>query len=250
MRILYLANNWVGWKAAEVIKESGAEIVGVVVHPENKQKYVNEILDELSLPADRVFPASSLHDPEVIKTIVSLKPDIGISVFFGYIIKPEVIRIFPKGLINLHPSLLPYNRGANPNVWSIVEGTPAGATLHYIDEGIDTGDIIQQIQVEVEPIDTGETLYHKLESACIELFRQTWTRIKVGETTKKEQGEKGTMHRLSDLDMIDCIDLEQSVKAADLINILRARTFPPYKGAYFIKDGKKVYLKLQLEYED
>ena len=89
---------------------------------------------------------------------------------FGYILRPNFLRLIPRGCVNVHPALLPYNRGAYPNVWSIVDGSPAGVTIHFVDEGIDTGDIIAQAQVVIEPVDTGESLYRKLERGAVALF--------------------------------------------------------------------------------
>jgi methionyl-tRNA formyltransferase len=158
--------------------------------------------------------------------------------------------LFPKGCINLHPAFLPYNRGNYPNVWSIVEKTPAGVTLHYIDEGLDTGDIVAQEKVVIEPTDTGGTLYRKLELAALELFQRTWPSIELGTAPRRRQrAEPGTCHRRTDVGAIDEIDLEHMYRAEDLINILRARTFPPHPGAFFRSNGKKIYLSLGLSEE-
>jgi methionyl-tRNA formyltransferase len=154
-------------------------------------------------------------------------------------------------VVNLHPAYLPYNRGQYPNVWSIIEGTPSGVTLHYINEKIDAGDVIAQREVPVELVDTGETLYRKLEQASLELFKDTWLLIKSDKPPRIPQsGEPGTYHRTRDAEAIDEIDLDGTYVARDLINVLRARTFPPYKGAYFRHQGRKIYLRLQLFYEE
>ena len=175
----------------------------------------------------------------------------GLSILFGYILRPEFLELFESGVVNLHPSFLPYNRGSNPDIWSIVEGTPAGVTLHYIDKGVDTGDIIAQKQVTVEPVDTGETLYRKLEQTCVELFKATWPLMRSGQVPRLLQGqEEGTYHATADVNLIDAIDLDKTYTARDLINVIRARTFKPYPGAYFNHQGRKVFLRLQLLYED
>ena len=250
MRVLYLGNNWVGWQVLKWLKEQGEEIVGVVIHPPSKQKYASEILEASALPSSRIFDGSRLHRPEVIEAVRKLKPDIGLSVLFNYILEPEFLSIFARGVVNLHPSYLPYNRGQYPNVWSIIEGTPSGSTMHYIDEGIDTGDIIAQREVQVEPVDTGETLYKKLEQTSLELFQETWPLLRSGKVPCTPQsGGAGTYHRTQDVGTVDKIDLDGTYLARDLINVLRARTFPPYTGAYFIADGKRVYMRLHLEYD-
>jgi methionyl-tRNA formyltransferase len=250
MKVFYMGNNWLGWKVLEWLDAQGEEIVGLSVHPSSKQKHGDEILSTADLPDEQVFDARSLEDEEVLSRIRELDPDIGISILFDYILRPPFLDLFDGSVINLHPAYLPYNRGQYPNVWSIVEGTPAGTTLHYIDPEIDTGDIIARKGVNVESVDTGKTLYRKLEQASFELFKDTWPAIASGRVSRVEQKrEEGTYHRSDDVEEIDKIDLDASYKARDLINILRARTFPPHESAYFEEDGKKVYISVNLEYE-
>ncbi|MCL6557908.1 MAG: formyl transferase [Firmicutes bacterium] len=251
MRILYFGNNWLGYRVLRWLKEEGEDIVALVIHPTDRQKFAREIISVSGLDSSHIFSGDQLQSPITIDAMRSLCPEIGISVMFGYIIPADLLSIFPKGCINLHPSLLPYNRGAFPNVWAIVDETPAGVTLHFIDEGIDTGDIIAQREVPVEPVDTGETLYRKLEESAFTLFVETWPLIKAGNIhRKKQRKDEGTFHRLRDVQRIDRIELDRFYKAKDLINILRARTFPPYPGVYFDVDGRRVYLRLQLYYDD
>ena len=251
MRILFLGNNWVGWQVLQWLREQNEQIVGLVVHPSHKRKYGDEIMNSAQVSPAHIFDGSQLRQPEVLQAIEALRPDIGLSVLFGYILRPEFLDLFPAGVVNLHPAYLPYNPGAYPNVWSIVERTPAGVTLHYIDAGVDTGDIIAQRQVPIEPVDTGETLYRKLERACVELFKETWPLIRSGRAPRIPQDrEEGTYHRTCDVERIDPIDLDRTYTARELIDVIRARTFPPYPGAYFIHQGRKVYLRLQLLYEE
>ena len=243
-----MGNNWLGWQVCRWLLERGERIVGAALHPEKKRKYCNEILT--NLPSNvPVFQGNRLKNPETINKVKSLNPDIGISILFDYILKGSFINIFPERCINLHPAYLPFNRGQYPNVWSIVEGTLAGTTLHYIDEGIDTGNIIAQKEVQVEPVDTGESLYKKLEQASLELFKEAWPNILENRVPGVEQYKgNGTYHRKRDVEDIDEIDLEKEYSAQHLINILRARTFAPYKGAYFKSGNRKVYMRLHLEY--
>lgn len=248
MKILLFANNRVGWHVAEWLQTAGEQIIGLVLHPPERQRYGNEIRNALELPPEDIFDGSRLQEPAVLAAIQELQPDIGISALFGYILQPALIELLPYGCINLHPALLPYNRGAYTNVWSIVEGTPAGATIHYIDEGIDTGDIISQRQVPVTATETGATLYAKLEAATLDLFYATWPLIRAGKHQRTPQPrEAGTTHRTRDVERIDEIDLDHTYTARELINILRARTFPPYRGAYFRDGNRKIYMGLQLD---
>jgi len=251
IKILYLANNYSGLEILLWLRQCNENIVGLVIHPEIKQKYGKEIIKASGLTEENIFFADSLHSPQILSRIKKLTPDIAISVFFGYLLKKNFLELFPEGCINLHPGYLPYNKGAFPNVWSIIEGTPSGVTIHYVDDGIDTGEIITQKKVDVEFTDTGESLYRKLEQASIELFKETWPDLKEGKSIcLAKSNAEGSFHRVSDVDKIDEIDLSKSYQALDLINLLRARTFPPYNGAYVIENGEKIYLQLQLHKED
>jgi methionyl-tRNA formyltransferase len=250
MRILFLGNNWAAVQVLEWLRVQGEEVVGLVAHPEGGRKFGRELIEKSGLASDKVFDGSRLQEPEILKRIEELRAEIGVSVFFGHLLKSEFLKMFPRGVINLHPSFLPFNRGAYPNVWPIIEHTPAGVSLHYIDEGVDTGDIIAQREIGVALTDTAETLYRKLEQACVELFCETWPAIKSGKAPRLPQpGNAGTFHRVKDAAGIDRIDPEKMYRAQDLIDLIRARTFPPYKGAYLDVNGKKIYLRLQLEEE-
>jgi len=251
MRIIFFGNNWVGWKILQWLKEQNEEIVALVIHPEDKRKYGKEIIHCGDLTSACIFDGTQLNEINIKKRISDLRPSIGISAFFGYIISQELLDLIPNGCINIHPSFLPYNRGAYPNVWSIVEGTPAGASIHYINAKVDAGDIISQKKTPVDDVDTGESLYHKLEYTCLDLFKKTWPKIVDKDIHPIPQNpQNGTYHRVHDVERIDEIDLNRTYRAQDLINVIRARTFQPYPGAYYWSGKNKVYMRLQLLYED
>jgi methionyl-tRNA formyltransferase len=249
MRIFFLGNNWLGWQALRWLGDQKEDIVGLVIHPEARQRYGSEIRQEVSGTNCLILDGSHLKDPDTLKQVRDLRAEIAVSVLFAYVVGPEFIDLFPRGCINLHPAMLPYNRGRFPNVWSIVAKTPAGVSLHYIDRGIDTGDLISQREVEVQVTDTGATLYRRLELEGLQLFQDTWPSIRAGTNLRTPQAAGGSYHRARDVEGIDEIDLQKSYRAEDLLNILRARTFPPYRGAYFRHAGKKIHLRLELEEE-
>lgn len=251
MRIFFLGNNRAALRVLESLRSEDELIAGLAVHgPESNPRFVDEIIEASGVEPSRVFAGSRLGEPADLEAIAGLEPDLAISVFFGYLLKPPFLELFQGNAINLHPGYLPYNRGTMPNVWSIIDQTPAGATLHYIDEGVDTGDIIAQKRVAVEPIDTGESLYSKLEDACVDVFREAWPLIRTGRAARSPQvAGEGTYHRRRDVEQVDTIDPDRAYTAADLLNVLRARTFPPYPGAHFEIDGKRVYVRVQLSYD-
>jgi len=121
---------------------------------------------------------------------------------FGYqhIISKEIINYFKNKIINLHMSYLPYNRGSSPNYWSIKDKTPSGVTIHLIDEGIDTGDIILQKEVKFNSkMDTYRTTYNKLKLTIEDLFKTNYKKILTGKITPQKQQHKGTIHFDKDL---------------------------------------------------
>jgi methionyl-tRNA formyltransferase len=250
--VFLLLNNWVG---AQVffyfLERTSTHITGIVLYPEGRQKRVADVERAARRHLIPVFYADELQHESTLKKISALPSDIAVSAYFGYLFKPELLDIFPQGVINIHPSLLPFNKGLNPSVWSIVDETPAGVTLHYIDKGIDTGDIICQQEVSVRPVDTGKTLYLKLEDTSIQLFKRNWPAIESGtiEPISQKPGE-GSFHYGKELKTLDRIDLDKMYTARYLINLLRARTFPPQRGAYYEDSGKRIYLNLDLFEED
>ncbi len=248
MRIFLLANNRVGLQIAEFLKKDKEDIVALAVHNPDKQRYTQEIIHACKIKKNNIFFAKELRNPQVIKKIKKIEPDIIIAAFWGYILKPEIIQLPLKGCINFHPGYLPYNRGMNPNVWPIVEGTPAGVTLHYIDDGIDTGDIVSRKKVKVEPFDTAETLYDKTLIEIVDLFKKTWPVIKHGKVKRISQKmlKKSTFHWAKDISLLDRIDLDKTYSGRELINILRARSYSDRYYAYFEEEGKKIYVRLQL----
>lgn len=133
-----------------------------------------------------------------LEMIREIGPDIIVSYNYRFILKPEIFGIARLGAINLHISFLPWNRGADPNFWCHLEGTPGGVTIHYIDEGVDTGDIIAQKLVQFDAEDTLATSYQKLHLEITSLFRKIWPQIIVGAADRIPQVGEGTSHRKKD----------------------------------------------------
>jgi methionyl-tRNA formyltransferase len=133
------------------------------------------------------------HGDEVTQTIEPLTDEIlkdkDFIISYGYrhIIGKPVLDKFKDRAINLHISYLPWNRGADPNLWSFLDNTPKGVTVHFIDEGLDTGDIICQRYMKYDINDTLRTFYAKL-SGCIEdLFEKAWPYIRNGKAKRYKQ---------------------------------------------------------------
>jgi len=140
------------------------------------------------------------HTEEPIHKDSIILKNIDFIVSYGYkhIIKEEVIDDFLKKIINLHISYLPWNKGRDPNLWSFLEDTPKGVTIHYIDKGLDTGDILIQEKISYYHNDTLRTTYERLSHLIEELFMKNFEKIITGKIKSFPQPHGGTYHRLSD----------------------------------------------------
>lgn len=196
---------------------------------------------------EEVFIHSLLTTEDQLQVIGDIQPDYVVSCGYRHIVPEEVLDVPDKGCLNLHPAYLPYNRGANPNVWSIVDGTPAGVTLHWMDTSLDTGDIIARRKVETDFSDTGKDLYEKLEDAQVTLFQEVWPDIVAGEIDETEQDEDaGTCHFTSDFEELCKLDPNEKVRIKDFLDRLRALTFPPYDNAKIEVDGETYYVEVDI----
>ena len=171
-----------------------------------------------------IFVSDDLKDRNHIQELKQIQPDFMVTVYWPYLLKPEIFNSSKNGCINFHPALLPHNRGWYPHVHNILNNSEAGVTLHFIDENADTGPIVAQKKINVDPSDTAFTLYTKLQDE-----------------------RESSFHNKSDI--IDHIDLDKKYSGKELINILRARTFGSKGFAYYKVGNKKIFLNLRLNYD-
>ena len=175
--------------------------------------------------------------------------DLGILCWWPYLINKDLINISNAGFINFHPSFLPFGRGKNPNFWAFIDKTPFGVTLHWVNDSIDGGDIAFQEEITMSWTDNGQTLYEKSLSSIVSLFEKNIHRILSNDIPKICQiGHK--VRYAKELEPASEIKLDQSYKGADLLNLLRARTFNGHPGCWFTENGRKYRIKLIIEEEN
>lgn len=152
------------------------------------------------------------------ETLVETAPDFIVSYGHREIFRPEFIDRYPGRIINIHISLLPWNRGADPNFWSWFDGTPKGATIHRIDAGIDTGDILAQEEFNFTGYDdTLETSYERLKCTAEILFRKVWPDIRDGKLIPAKQAHRGSYHNARDkLPIFDRYGITYQTKCSDI----------------------------------
>lgn len=166
-------------------------------------------------------------------------------------------QLFPDELvqkvkcINVHPGLNPYNRGWFPQVFSILNGMKAGATIHEIDELLDHGAIIAQKEVHIEKWDTSLTAYNKIQEAEIELLKENLSAILAGNYKSKLADKEGNVNLKKDFNALCEMDLDKQVTLSEAMDYLRAMTHGEYKNSYFIdkKTGKKVFVSIDFKTE-
>ena len=153
----------------------------------------------------------------VIQTSEKITPDFILSnsiellVSYGYrhILRENILELLPSRAINLHISYLPWNRGSDPNLWSILENSPKGVTIHFIDEGVDTGDILFQKQLDLKLDDhTLKSSYDLLQKEIQQLFKDNWDEIKLRKFHPVKQQKCGSHHYKKDFKIIEDILLD------------------------------------------
>ena len=145
------------------------------------------------------FSGEQARAPLSLHAVRSLSPDWIISHGYRFKLGREILDYCPGRTLNLHISYLPYNRGADPNFWSWLHGTPKGVTIHQMDEGIDTGPILTQRAVKFTRDDhTLRSSYEMLQQEICKLFRERWPEIRGGSCTPTPQGAGGSTHKTID----------------------------------------------------
>jgi methionyl-tRNA formyltransferase len=245
--VVLLANDRPGLEVCKYLRANGDTICRLYVHEPKAQKYADEIIRESGCALSDIYLAPALKDPAHVAELRALRPDFLITVYWAYLLTPEVIAAAAQSTVNFHPAMLPVNRGWFPHVHSILDGTPTGVTLHAIDSSADTGPIWAQKPVPLRPYDTAYTIYNRLQDEIIALFKGTWPKIAAGEIMPTPQDEsRAVYHKKSEIGQLDHLDLNAVMRVGDVINLLRARSFGDRGFAYFDQGGQKVYLNLSL----
>jgi methionyl-tRNA formyltransferase len=185
-----------------------------------------------------VHQHKTLKTPEVTEQFVSLKADLAILAFVSQIIPPPVFNAPQFGSICYHPSLLPKYRGRTAINWALIRGeTVTGLTIFWLDKGIDTGPILLQKEVRVDPNDTTGTLYfNKLFPLGIEAIGEAVDLIKAGNPPRIAQDESKATYDPPCGD--EHAKIDWSKPANELYNLIRG--CDPQPGAHTIWQGKRV----------
>jgi len=160
--------------------------------------FFGEASPQLSHP-EHVKEVPHINHPDVVKLADELQPDV-IAVFGTSLIKGELLTKGKFGIINLHGGLSPHYRGADCTFWALYNEEPeqVGCTLHYINAGIDTGDLICHVCPEIKHDDDELTLFWRAVRDSADIYTQAIERIANGEKSSQVQDEKGSLYQVKD----------------------------------------------------
>ncbi len=240
MKLVYMGTPLFAVQPLLALAAAGHEIVGVVTRTDKPAgRWMTLAEPPVKLTArDKgfaVFQPRRVRDPEFIDRLRALAPDVIVVAAYGQILPREILTLPRYGCVNIHASLLPLYRGAAPINWAIIRGeTMTGITIMQMDEGMDTGAILMQEPVPIDPIDTAGTLTDKLSRFGAKLIPEALRGLESGTITPiMQDSSKATLAPL--LKKGDGL-IEWKLPAGEIHN--RIRGLSPWPGAYGYVDGK------------
>ena len=254
MRVLFMGTPDFAEETLKSLVEANYDVIGVVTNP-NKPKGrgmkmvaspVKEYAEKKGLKVYQ--PEKVRKNVEFIEEIKNLNPDVICVVAYGKILPKEILEIPRLGCINVHGSLLPKYRGAAPIQWAVLNGDKTtGITTMYMDEGMDTGDMILKQEVKIGENETTGELWDRLSKIGGELLVKTLKEIEKGAAPREKQGEDFTTAPMLSKEMAK-IDWNKKT-AQEIKNLVRGLN--PIMGAYTFLNGKKIkFWKVDLAKED
>ena len=254
MDIVFMGTPDFARVSLEKLFDEGHNILGVFTNEDKPKgrgmKLTISPVKEFAISKDiPVYQPKTLKkNTEMIETIKMLKPDVICVVAYGKILPKEILEIPKYGCINVHGSLLPKYRGAAPIQWAVINGEKTtGVTTMYMNEGMDTGDMILKQEVEIGEDETTGELWERLEKIGAELLVKTLREIELGIAPRMKQGNDFTLAPMLDKKMSK---IEWNNKTAKEIKDL-VRGLNPIMGAYTFFKGKKIkFWRVNIAKED
>lgn len=192
MKIVFIGQAQFGRDSLEALLKQGENIVGVITVPDApKPKQPNPVVESAKENNIPLLQTALLKQTEAVTWVKNLQPDLLVLAFVTSFVPKDMIDCTQLGGINYHPSLLPQYRGGSAINWAIINGeTETGVSIHYIDEGVDTGPIILQETTAIETSDTVKSLYFKkLYPMGVRMIAQAVKQIRDGSAVAIEQDE-------------------------------------------------------------
>jgi methionyl-tRNA formyltransferase len=247
-RVFLITSHYMGVLYIDELLRAGEEIVGVAAWPGDagfyEGWYVPQEYDVRTKALKHYLPLyephpDQLNSPEFVEVIRKTRPDYVISGYYGKIFKKPILTLPPCGCINIHPTGLPRFRGLSPYFTHMLFGdTHQYITMHWLNAGVDTGDIIAQASVEILPDETGFQVGHRVTEAGAAMFRQNWPLVKEGKAPRIKQ-DPATASNFNFSWEIAEIDWKKP--AVDIYNLVRCLAHP-LGGAWTMLGGYKMHV--------
>lgn len=226
----------------EEIIAAGHEVSLVVTQPDKpkgrgKEVQFSPVKEAALAHGIEVYQPKRVREPEHVSYLAKYQPDIIVVAAFGQILPKEILDMPEFGCINVHASLLPKYRGAAPIQWAVINGDAvSGVTIMRMDEGVDTGDMIDKVEVELSPDETGGSLFDRLAAAGAKLCVKTMDKIENGTASYTKQNEEEATHTRMITKKMGKINW--NMKAAEIERLIRGLN--PWPSAYTFLNGKSL----------
>jgi methionyl-tRNA formyltransferase len=244
--VLVCLDNRVGLECLELlVADPAVRVVAAIVHPESTAIRGDEIRALCRRHGVRCWDVETAR-ADFDALIAPLSPDFLVSLYFDYILDQRWLMLPRRCAVNLHPGYLPFNQGFYYYVWAVLDGTPAGVSIHRMEPAVDAGELISQMKVAIEPSDTGDAIYRKHEDTSIRLFAATWPQLAAGDYKSYEQRHRGTRHKIKETLALAQIDPFERIRAIDLLNRLRVTTSSD-GGSLVAIDGSLYRVRVELD---
>ena len=245
MKVVFMGTPDFAVGTLEALIEAGHEVIGVVTQPDKPKgrgktlmaTTVKEVALKHQIP---VYQPKKVREAGFTETLGRLAPDVIVVAAFGQIITKEILDIPRFGCINVHASLLPAYRGAAPIQWAVINGEKeSGVTIMQMDEGLDTGDMIDKVVVPLAQDETGGSLFDKLSQAGARLCVKVLKDLEEGNAVRVKQPEESTTPYASMISKkMGEIDWNRSAKSIEQL----IRGLDPWPSAYTKLQGKTLKL--------
>jgi methionyl-tRNA formyltransferase len=173
----------VGYRCTKWLLDAGEKVSLIYTHPDTpgEERWWESMADLGAARGVPVLVVEDLSDPTEPVRLKALAPDFLFSFYFRTMIPPQVLAIPAKGALNMHGSLLPQFRGRAPVNWAILKGaTATGASLHFMVEKPDAGDLVDQERVPIGPDDDALTVARRVGDAALTVLARSWPKLKAG----------------------------------------------------------------------
>lgn len=235
MKLIVLADGSVGYSIVSFLSKNYPEQLDCVVTTGENEIY--HLARENGVSKVVVFES----EKNLLESIDS-RFEIGILAWWPNIISEKLMNWTTRGFLNTHPSLIPWGRGKNYNFWAIVEQSPFGVSIHEVSREIDAGDVVAQKNIQFDYSMNAEDLYNMAQSEMISLFEEFWPNFLSGRVKPRQVNtQEGSFHFGKEMEAKSEISLNESYKARELINLLRARTFTGRPACWFAAEDGEVY---------